>query len=77
MEEIEKPPYEINDNTDDVMEPRPAAIAPPSVRSSKIKRDGLIYNAYQEEDPLGNSMQSQRKQGTGNAQTYRGDPQQK
>jgi hypothetical protein len=75
VEEIEKPPYEINDNTDDVMEPRPAAIAPPSVRSSKVKRDGLIYNAYQEEDALGNSMRSQRKQGTGNAQTYRGDPQ--
>jgi hypothetical protein len=52
VEEIEKPPYEINDNTDDVVEPRPAAIAPPSVRSSKNRRDGLIYNgapAYQEE----------------------------
>ena len=44
MEEIEKPPYEINDNTDDVLEPRPAAIAPPSVRSSKAKREGLTFN---------------------------------
>jgi hypothetical protein len=56
VEEIEKPPYEINDNTDDVMEPRPAAIAPASVRSSKIKRDGAVYNAYQDDDPLTNSM---------------------
>jgi len=44
VEEIEKPPYEINDNTDDVLEPRPAAIAPPSVRSSKAKREGLTFN---------------------------------
>jgi hypothetical protein len=28
VEEIEKPPFEINDNTDDVLEPRPAAIQP-------------------------------------------------
>lgn len=37
VEEIEKPPYEINDNTDDIMEPRPAALAQAtmSVRSSK------------------------------------------
>ena len=66
VEEIEKPPYEINDNTDDVLEPRPAAIAPPSVRSSKAKRDGLVFNAYVEEDPL-SMKSSQRKQGTGNA----------
>ena len=80
VEEIEKPPYEINDNTDDVVEPRPAAIAPPSVRSSKNRRDGLIYNGgFQEEgEHMGQSMRSQRKQATGgNAQTYRGDPQQK
>jgi hypothetical protein len=38
VEEIEKPPYEINDNTDDIMEPQPAALLPQatmSVRSSK------------------------------------------
>jgi hypothetical protein len=49
VEEIEKPPFEINDNTDDVMEPRPAALPPPSnkvlnastVRSSK-NRDLMV-----------------------------------
>ena len=42
MEEIEKPPFEINDNTDDVMEPKPASIQafhkqpmPPSRRSQE------------------------------------------
>ena len=29
VEEIEKPPFEINDNTDDILEPRPAAIVMP------------------------------------------------
>jgi hypothetical protein len=61
VEEIEKPPFEINDNTDDVVEPRPAAIAPPSFRSSKNRRDGLIYNgaAYQEEgENMGQSVRS-------------------
>jgi hypothetical protein len=62
VEEIEKPPFEINDNTDDIVEPRPAAIAPPSVRSSKNRRDGLIYNAgpaYQEDgDNMGQSVRS-------------------
>jgi hypothetical protein len=40
VEEIEKPPYEINDNTDDIMEPQPAALlqATMSVRSSKHGR---------------------------------------
>jgi hypothetical protein len=45
VEEIEKPPFEINDNTDDVLEPMPAALPPAStknqghtsIRSSKNK----------------------------------------
>ena len=34
VEDIEKPPFEINDNTDDVLEPQPPALKmPPSRRS--------------------------------------------
>lgn len=33
VEEIEKPPFEINDNTDDVMEPMPASLPPASTKN--------------------------------------------
>jgi hypothetical protein len=53
VEEIEKPPFEINDNTDDVMEPMPASLPPAStknrdhpstVRSSKNNMNNQFNN---------------------------------
>jgi hypothetical protein len=58
VEEIEKPPFEINDNTDDVMEPMPASLPPAStknhnnpstVRSSKNNMINFNNNMDNEE----------------------------
>lgn len=38
VEDIEKPPFEINDNTDDVMEPQPPALKMPPSRRSQDSR---------------------------------------